>query len=39
MSEDTSKAVTEAIKASAPDKASLDSFEAMLASGKIIIMS
>jgi len=38
MSENTAQEIADAIKASAPDKASADSFEAMLASGKIIIM-
>jgi hypothetical protein len=38
MDEKTIQPVSDAIKASAPDKASADSFEAMLASGKIIIM-
>ena len=33
------KQLEEAIKASAPDKKSADTFEAMLASGKLIIVS
>ncbi len=33
------KQIEEAIKASAPDKKSADTFEAMLASGKLIIVS
>ena len=38
MDEKKAGQIADAIKASAPDKASADSFEAMLASGKIIIM-